>query len=118
VCRVRNPADAELSDNRIILGIMDQLTVALGQVIARRRLARGYSWRMLADRSGVSANTVRNLERGVRSARINIAARIAMGLGVPLSRLVRQAERQRARKRNLAPVTDAAGRVGRVQQTY
>ena len=116
MCRVWNAADAELSDYRIILGIMDELTVALGQVIEYRRLARGYSWRTLADRSGVSANTVRNLERGVRSARINIAARIAVGLGVPLSRLVRQAERRRARLRDLAPVTDAAGRAGRVQR--
>jgi transcriptional regulator with XRE-family HTH domain len=56
---------------------MDQLTVALGQVIASRRLARGYSWRTLADRSGVSANTVRNLARNVGISRLTEKRSIA-----------------------------------------
>jgi transcriptional regulator with XRE-family HTH domain len=72
---------------------MDALTVALGRTVARCRRAKKYSWRTLGARSGVSGNTVRNLERGVCSSRINVVAAIAHGLDMPLWRLVRRAER-------------------------
>jgi ribosome-binding protein aMBF1 (putative translation factor) len=78
---------------------MDALTTALGRVVSHLRRRRGLSWRALGARSGVSGNTVRNLERGIRSSRINIVARIALGLDIPLWRLVRGAERFRDRRR-------------------
>lgn len=71
---------------------VDPLTRALGRIVARHRRARGYSWRRLGDQSGVSGNTVRNLERGERSSRVNIVAAIARGLEMPVWRLFREAE--------------------------
>ena len=65
----------------------------LGQVIQRRRRRAGLSWRTLGKRCGVSYNTIRNLERGDRSTRLDIIERIARALGLPLSRLIREAER-------------------------
>jgi transcriptional regulator with XRE-family HTH domain len=55
----------------------------------------GISWRELGTRCRVSANTVRNVERGSGSSRLNIIARVAQGLGTPLSRLIREAEKSR-----------------------
>jgi transcriptional regulator with XRE-family HTH domain len=74
------------------LASMDPLTVALGRVVAHRRRAAGLTWRTLGLKCGVSGNTVRNLELGVRSARIDIVRRIAGGLGVTVSELLREAE--------------------------
>jgi hypothetical protein len=75
--------------------IVDSLTVAFGVAVARRRRAMGISWRELGTRCRVSANTVRNVERGSGSSRLNIIARVAEGLGTPLSRLIREAEKGR-----------------------
>jgi transcriptional regulator with XRE-family HTH domain len=52
----------------------------------------GISWRELGTRCHVSANTVRNVERGAGRGRLDIIARIAWGLGTPLWRLIREAE--------------------------
>jgi transcriptional regulator with XRE-family HTH domain len=68
------------------------IAAAVGKAVERRRRECGYSWRTLGARSGVSANTVRNVERGARSARIDIVAMIARGLGTRLWRLIREAE--------------------------
>jgi transcriptional regulator with XRE-family HTH domain len=66
----------------------------LGQVIQRRRRKAGLSWRTLGRLCGVSHNTIRNLERGERSTRLDIIERIAWALDLPLSRLIREAERR------------------------
>ena len=76
---------------------VDTLTVALGKVVARRRRAMGYTWRSLGARCGVAGNTIRNVERGARRARVDIMQRIAGGLGMSLSRLMREAERWQRR---------------------
>ena len=73
--------------------IMDPLTVAFGAAVARRRRAMGLSWRKLGTRCRVSANTVRNVERGAGSSRLDIVARVAGGLKTPLWRLIREAEK-------------------------
>jgi transcriptional regulator with XRE-family HTH domain len=53
------------------------------------------SWRELGARSRVSGNTVRNVERGAGSSRLDIMSRVAQGLGTPLWRLIREAEESR-----------------------
>ncbi|MCC6944623.1 MAG: helix-turn-helix transcriptional regulator, partial [Thermomicrobiales bacterium] len=45
----------------------DSQPVQLGQVIRRFRLASGMSQEQLAERSGLSARSVSDLERGLRS---------------------------------------------------
>jgi len=71
---------------------VDPLTVAFGVAVARRRRAMGLTWRKLGIRCRVSANTIRNVERGTGSSRLDIIGRVAQGLGTPLSRLIREAE--------------------------
>ncbi|HSY82872.1 MAG TPA: helix-turn-helix transcriptional regulator [Gemmatimonadaceae bacterium] len=71
------------------------MTVAFGLAVARRRRAMGISWRQLGVRCRVSANTVRNVERGSGSSRLDIVARVAQGLRTPLWRLIREAEKSR-----------------------
>jgi transcriptional regulator with XRE-family HTH domain len=88
---------------------VDPLTVAFGVAVARRRRAKGFSWRQLGTRCHVSANTVRNVERGSGSSRLDIIARVAQGLGTPLSRLIREAEKSRPRGRD-AEQTDLVQR--------
>lgn len=59
---------------------------------ARVRLLRedaGLSLRDLAEQSGVSATTLSQVERGNSSPTLNVAERIAAGLGLSLSRLLR-----------------------------
>jgi transcriptional regulator with XRE-family HTH domain len=68
------------------------LTEAVGRVVERRRRAAGYSWRTFGVRCGVSGNTIRNLERGSRNARLDIVARVARGLGLAAWELLREAE--------------------------
>jgi DNA-binding XRE family transcriptional regulator len=90
--RLVGAADAICAAGGFSRRTVDPLTRALGRIVARHRRARGYSWRRLGDQSGVSGNTVRNLERGERSSRVNIVAAIARGLEMPVWRLFREAE--------------------------
>jgi len=67
-------------------------------VVGRRvrilREARGLSLRELAQRSAVSAPMLSQVERGETSPTITVASKIALGLGVSLSQLVRLDEGQ------------------------
>ena len=78
----------------------------VGERVRRLREAMGLSLRDLAVRSGVSAPTVSQLERGESSPTLAVAAKIAAGLGLTLSQLLRLDEEphvavvpQRARRR-------------------
>jgi transcriptional regulator with XRE-family HTH domain len=61
----------------------------LGARVRRLREAMGLSLRDLAARSGVSAPMLSQVERGGTSPSLAIAGRIALGLGITLSQLVR-----------------------------
>lgn len=61
----------------------------LGENVARTRRARGLSQEDLADRSGVSVDTIARLERGQRQmVRSVTLARLARGLGVDMTTLL------------------------------
>src|SRR6266566_1992265 len=60
-----------------------------GRRIRALREARGLSLRDLADRSGVSAPMLSQVERGDTSPTLAVAAKIASGLGLSLSQLLR-----------------------------
>jgi XRE family transcriptional regulator, regulator of sulfur utilization len=64
-------------------------TPAVGVRIRALREAMGLSLRDLADRSGVSAPMLSQVERGETSPTLAVAARIASGLELTLSQLLR-----------------------------
>jgi XRE family transcriptional regulator, regulator of sulfur utilization len=64
-------------------------TPAVGVRIRALREAMGFSLRDLADRSGVSAPMLSQVERGETSPTLAVAARIAAGLELTLSQLLR-----------------------------
>src|SRR5215203_5893686 len=78
VTEARGGADATLVD-----------TPAVGPRIRALREAMGLSLRDLAQRSGVSAPMLSQVERGETSPTLAIAARIAAGLELTLSQLLR-----------------------------
>jgi transcriptional regulator with XRE-family HTH domain len=72
----------------------DDLARAVGRRVRALREAHGLSLRDLARRSGVSAPMLSQVERGETSPTIAVAQRIAAGLQLPLSTLLRLDERQ------------------------
>jgi transcriptional regulator with XRE-family HTH domain len=63
--------------------------VAVGPRVKALREAEGLSLRDLAERSGVSAPMLSQVERGETSPTLQVAARIASGLRLRLSQLLR-----------------------------
>src|SRR3954468_18660634 len=78
VTEERSGADATLVD-----------TLAVGARVRALREAMGLSLRDLAHRSGVSAPMLSQVERGETSPTLPVAARIAAGLHLTLSQLLR-----------------------------
>jgi transcriptional regulator with XRE-family HTH domain len=66
----------------------------VGLRVRALREARGMSLRDLAQRSGVSAPMLSQVERGETSPTLTVATKIAAGLELPLSTLLRLDERQ------------------------
>jgi transcriptional regulator with XRE-family HTH domain len=67
----------------------DTAIVAVGPRVKALREAEGLSLRDLAERSGVSAPMLSQVERGETSPTLHVAARIASGLQLRLSQLLR-----------------------------
>src|SRR5437870_4524352 len=61
----------------------------VGDRVKALREARGFSLRDLAQRSGVSAPMLSQVERGETSPTLAVAQKIAAGLGLSLSQLLR-----------------------------
>jgi transcriptional regulator with XRE-family HTH domain len=67
---------------------------AIGERVHALREAMGWSLRELAERSGVSAPMLSQVERGETSPTLAVAAKIAAGLELTLSQLLRLDEGQ------------------------
>src|SRR5687768_6902587 len=65
------------------------MTVLVGPRIRALREALGLSLRELAERTGVSAPMLSQVERGETSPTLTVAAKIAAGLELSLSQLLR-----------------------------
>ena len=79
----------------------------VGARVRALREAMGLSLRDLAERSGVSAPMLSQVERGETSPTLAVAAKIAAGLELtPLAAAA--ARRGRARRRSAAPASGAA----------
>ena len=68
---------------------LDQVTPAIGGRVRALREAMGFSLRDLGDRCGVSAPMLSQVERGETSPTLAVAAKIASGLDLTLSQLLR-----------------------------
>jgi len=68
---------------------VDPLVVSVGPRVRTLREAMDLSLRDLAERSGVSAPMLSQVERGETSPTLQVAARIAAGLDLRLSQLLR-----------------------------
>ena len=79
--------------------------IAIGGRVKALREAMGLSLRDLAERSGVGAATLSEVERGESSPTLAVAARIAVGLELTLSQLLRIDE-----NRHLVIVRRGSGR--------
>jgi len=81
------------------------------------REARGLSLRDLAERSGVSAPMLSQVERGDTSPTLAVAAKIAAGLGLSLSQLLRLDEGEHvvvARAKERRPIRRNGHRIERI----
>ena len=66
----------------------------LGLELRRIREERGFTVEGLAEKSGVSATTIREVERGRREARMDTVARLAKPLGLTFGEVWRLQRRQ------------------------
>jgi len=64
-----------------------------GRVVRRERERAGLSQEDLADMAGVHRTYVSSIERGIVRLGLDAAQRVAAGLGIPLSKLIFEAER-------------------------
>jgi transcriptional regulator with XRE-family HTH domain len=67
----------------------------LGERVRALRRERGWTLEMLAERSGVSRAMISKLERGEKNPTLVVAAKVANGLGMNLSRLVGVEEKRK-----------------------
>jgi transcriptional regulator with XRE-family HTH domain len=70
-------------------GLVEDVSAGrLGERVRALRRERGWTLEHLAERSGVSRAMISKLERGEKNPTLVVAAKVAEGLGVSLSRLV------------------------------
>jgi transcriptional regulator with XRE-family HTH domain len=81
------PAKEPATDRALAIESVDPSVV--GARVKALREAAGFSLRDLAERSGVSAPMLSQVERGETSPTLTVAARIAAGLELRLSQLLR-----------------------------
>src|SRR3954452_15732237 len=74
------------------MALMEETQIHIGPRVRALREAMDLSLRDLAVRSGVSAPMLSQVERGETSPTLQVAARIASGLELRLSQLLRQGQ--------------------------
>lgn len=63
------------------------------RLLLELRVKQGISHQKLADKTGLSRAYVGLLEKGVRRPTLEVAVKLALALGVKLSKIVSQAEK-------------------------
>ena len=74
--------------------MLTEISIALGRVIRHRREKQGLSQEALAYRAGIHRTYVSSIELGKVRLGLDIAKKVADGLGVPLHELIKQAEEE------------------------
>jgi transcriptional regulator with XRE-family HTH domain len=81
----------------VCVGTMSRITAelsrALAAVIKKRRVAKGLSLTKLAELSGLTQTYPGMIEKGDRVPTVDVAHAIARSLDVPLSDLIKEAEK-------------------------
>jgi transcriptional regulator with XRE-family HTH domain len=65
----------------------EEAQLTIGQIVRRSRRARDMTQSVLADRSGLTINTISRIEKGYMSPRAQTLAKIAAALDVPVGEL-------------------------------
>ncbi|MGH7814215.1 MAG: helix-turn-helix domain-containing protein [Candidatus Binataceae bacterium] len=76
------------------MGGASRLSGAFANIIKKHRIRQGLSQEALAESAGIHHTYVSLLGRGRNRPTIEVAARIAEALGVKLSALIEEAERE------------------------
>jgi transcriptional regulator with XRE-family HTH domain len=76
----------------------DDFARYFGEAVRRQRKAKGLTQEQLAERADLASKMISLIERFERNPSVNVADSIARGLGVPLWRLVKDAENLRLRE--------------------
>lgn len=66
----------------------DEISIRTGRAVKQRREAAGFSLRALAERSGISASMISDIERGAKSPTVTTLVRLAEALGVVAGDLI------------------------------
>lgn len=74
------------------------LSDAFSRVVKRHREKKGFSRAVLAQKAGLHQTYIGLLERGHRSPNLDTAKAIAQALGLPLTKLVQEAEWMQKRR--------------------
>jgi transcriptional regulator with XRE-family HTH domain len=69
-----------------------EITVAFAAVLKKYRLAKGMSQEKLAEKANIHPTHVGLLERALRNPSVKVSKAIADALGVPLSKIIAEAE--------------------------
>jgi transcriptional regulator with XRE-family HTH domain len=72
----------------ILSTLEDEVSLRVGRAVKQQREAAGFSLRMLAARSGISASMISDIERGTKSPTITTVVRLAQALGVSAAALI------------------------------
>lgn len=76
----------------------DDLVAAFGRELIAERTAAGYTLRELAERSGVSVESLHRYEHAKREIRLGDLRKVAKALGLTPSEMIDAAERRAARE--------------------
>lgn len=71
----------------------EQLNCNVIRLLAELRIKKGLSHQEIANRTGLNRSYIGLLERNLRRPTLEVSARIAQALDVPLSRIIAQAEK-------------------------
>jgi transcriptional regulator with XRE-family HTH domain len=70
-----------------------EITVAFAAVLKKHRATKGMSQELLAEKADIHPTHVGLIERSLRNPSLKVCKAIADALGVPLSRMIIEAER-------------------------
>ena len=72
---------------------------AFALILRKHRELKGFSQELLAEKAGLHPTYIGMLERSLRNPSLNVIKAVANGLGVPLSKLVAEAEALQSRRK-------------------
>jgi transcriptional regulator with XRE-family HTH domain len=81
----------------MLASVIQVISKAFGRVVHARREACGLSQEALAARAGIHRTYISSIERGKVRLGLDIAKKVADGLGASLSALIAEAEGQTSR---------------------